>query len=108
MTGPLRLLTLFSALFAAAYAWADSLPPAGLVPMDRMLERVAKDYPGRVLKVELEDEDDGPSGWVYEVKILREDGRVVEVELDAKSLDVIEVEEGHDWLDRLRGRRGDD
>jgi uncharacterized membrane protein YkoI len=49
-----------------------------------------------LLKVELEDEDDAPSGFIYEIKILKSDGSVIEVEYDAKTLKILEVE-GDDW-----------
>ena len=68
----------------------------GIVKLDQVLEQARHQFPGRVLKVELEDEDDAPSGSIYEVKILKSDGSVVEVEYDAKTLKLLEVE-GGDW-----------
>lgn len=44
---------------------------------------------GEVLKVELERED---GRFVYEVKVLSEDGHVREVELDAQDGSLIEIE----------------
>ncbi|GAB6052685.1 hypothetical protein JCM17960_15050 [Magnetospira thiophila] len=93
-------LLMFACAAGGRSAWADEP-----VPMSLLLEKVAKEIPGRVLKVELEEDHDSPSGQKYEVKILREDGRVVEMELDAVSLDVLEVEEGHDWFHRKKGHK---
>ena len=66
--------------------------PADVASIDAALAAVQRDYPGRVLKVELERDRDGPSGWVYEVKTLGRGGRVIEVELDAVSLETLNVE----------------
>lgn len=49
------------------------------------LERV----PGEVVKVELERED---GIWVYEIKILTPQGKRREVEINAKSLEIIKVD----------------
>lgn len=59
-------------------------PPAAL------FDRVADDFGGRILKLELEHEDDD-RGWIYEVKLLQADGRVIKVEYDAVTLEVLEV-----------------
>ncbi len=68
--------------------------PAGIASLDDALAAVQRVHPGRVLKVELESEDDGPAAWVYEVKLLTRAGHVLEVELDAVSLDIVGVEGG--------------
>lgn len=49
------------------------------VPLSGILADAERREPGRVLDVELEDDDE------YEVEILRADGRVVELEYDARS-----------------------
>ncbi len=70
----------------------DAVKLGKAAPMEVLLDRVGKEFPGQVLKLELEEEDG--TGWVYEVKVLGEDGVVVEVEYDAGSLKVLEVERG--------------
>jgi len=68
--------------------------PANIAPVDAAIQTLQHDYPGRVLKVELERESERPSRWVYEVKILTDTGHVVELELDAVTLERLEVEGG--------------
>lgn len=51
-----------------------------ILPLDALLQAVARQLPGRVVGVELE-EDDGR--MVYELKWLLPDGRRLEIELDA-------------------------
>jgi uncharacterized membrane protein YkoI len=53
---------------------------------------VRRDFPGRILSIELEEEEDAPSGWAYEVKVLAASGRVLEIELDSVSLERLAVE----------------
>ena len=60
----------------------------GLVPLRNLLARVNDAYPGQVLEVELEREDDV---WVYEVKLLTETGSVLKLEYDAVNLDLIKI-----------------
>jgi len=74
---------------------ARELLKAGeIVSLEALLEEVKSSYPGHILKIKLDDDDDAETGWVYETKILRDDGVVVEIEYDAKSLKILEVEEG--------------
>jgi len=75
----------------------ELLQAGRIVPVDVLLKKIQSERPGHILKIELEDEKDAKSGWVYETKILREDGVVVEIEYDAKSLEIVEIEEGRKY-----------
>ncbi|HEX4852799.1 MULTISPECIES: PepSY domain-containing protein [Arenimonas] len=55
------------------------------VPLERLLARAEREHPGEVLEVELDDGE-------YEIEILREDGRVVELTYDARSGRLLELE----------------
>ncbi len=96
---PLGLLA-FLSIFSIALADDDRqtaielLQSGQIVSVDALLKKVQSDFPGHILKIKLDDEDDAQSGWVYETKLLREDGVVMEVEYDAKSLEIVKVEEG--------------
>lgn len=52
-----------------------------------MYEAVENDLYGRIIKVELEEDDDE---WVYELKILFNDS-VIKVEYDAATLEMLEI-----------------
>lgn len=97
-------------------SWADEDHPsreavrqaveAGAVaPLEDLLARVASQFEGRVLKVELEWEDHVPGNWVYEVKLLSPDGRVLKLEYQARTLDLLRTRDRHE---RGRGRGRDD
>ncbi|MCW9035421.1 MAG: PepSY domain-containing protein [Alphaproteobacteria bacterium] len=72
----------------------EVLKAGKIAPLETILERVALQFPGHILKTELEKDSDAEDGWAYEIKILREDGVVVEVVYDAKNLTILELEEG--------------
>ena len=58
-----------------------ALESGEILPLRAVLERVERDYPGQFLEVEL-DRDDGR--WLYEIKLIHDDGRMEELELDAR------------------------
>ncbi|EDP60279.1 membrane protein [Vibrio sp. AND4] len=56
-------------------------------PFSDMYEAVESDLYGRIIKVELEEDDDE---WVYELKILFSNS-VIKVEYDAATLEMLEI-----------------
>jgi len=60
------------------------------LPFARLARIALERYPGRIVEAEL-DEDGGRV--VYEIKILRPNGRVLEVELDARTGSILDVDE---------------
>lgn len=57
-----------------------------VLPLRTVLERLEREAPGQVLEVELEQEN---GQWVYEIKVLQSDGRVVKLLLDARDARVL-------------------
>ena len=63
-------------------------------PIAEILRRVADEVPGEVIEVELEREKWlGKRRWVYEIKLIAQDGRLVEVLVDAATAEILAVEE---------------
>ncbi|KII79470.1 PepSY domain-containing protein [Vibrio renipiscarius] len=56
-------------------------------PFSEMYAAVERDLHGRIIKVELEEDDDI---WVYELKI-NYDNNIIKVEYNAQTLDMIEI-----------------
>ena len=95
MTTPLPLLA--CAFLAACLLLPSALADDGsrraregvrsgqLVSLESLLAQARRDHPGQVLEVELEDGE-------YEIEILREDGRVIELTFDARSGRLLETE----------------
>ncbi len=63
-----------------------ALQAGEVLPLPQLLERVAREQPGQVLAVELE-RDDGR--WIYELKLLDPAGRLVKLEVDARSAELL-------------------
>ena len=55
-----------------------------------ILEKVSKAAPGKVLGVDVERHG---GGLIYEIKVLAESGIYYEVEVDARSTDILKIEE---------------
>ncbi len=68
----------------------DAVRRGEILPLATILERVAAVQPGRVIEVELEIED---GVLVYEVELISPDGRLLEVELDARTGDILSLDE---------------
>lgn len=76
----------------------ESMPMSvEVVPLTDLLAVIHKKHPGRVLDVELEQEEYGDTEiWVYEIKMFTRRGRVYELEYDAVTLRLLNVEgRGH-------------
>ncbi len=102
------VITLTGTLFCAS-AWADrqgdardhdhdharhALERGEVRPITEILARVATEVPGEVVGVEFERERrHGEPCWIYELKILAEDGRLLEVLVDAATGRILEMEE---------------
>lgn len=82
-----------------------ALEAGEVLPLRAVLERVERDYPGQIIEVELE-RDDGL--WLYEIKLIRSGGSVIELELDARDATVHRIK-GRDMRssDRREYRRED-
>ena len=92
------LLFALALVLAAAPANADSdqdraraaVQAGQVLSLKTILERLEREHPGQVLEVELEQED---RQWVYEVKLLQAGGRLVKLELDASTGELIKRRE---------------
>ncbi|MGF1683846.1 PepSY domain-containing protein [Photobacterium minamisatsumaniensis] len=61
----------------------------GLIqPYSALQEVVSKQLRGRIIKVELEEDDDI---WIYELKLIDPNNNIVKVEYEAKTLSIIEI-----------------
>lgn len=71
-----------------------ALAAGEILPLRTLLQRLERTHPGEVLEVEL---DQKSGRWIYEVKLLGNDGGVSKLLLDASDATLIET----------RGRRSD-
>lgn len=63
-----------------------------VLPLRTILERVEREYPGQVMEVELEREK---SEWLYEVKVLRKNGALVKLKINARDGVLLGIKEKH-------------
>lgn len=61
-----------------------------ILPLDRILAILRKEFPGEIVEIQLELED---GILIYEFDILSPDGRLNEIEIEAATGRVLEVEE---------------
>ncbi|MFP3875026.1 MAG: PepSY domain-containing protein [Thiohalophilus sp.] len=61
-----------------------------ILPLQEILKRVEKDYPGQIIETELEREH---GRYIYELEILTDNDRVIELELDAATGEVLKTEQ---------------
>lgn len=80
-----------------------ALAAGQILPLRTVLERIRPDFPGEALEVELEQES---GRWVYKVKVLRADGGVSKLRLDARDASLLGVG-GHGRGRGYGGRRGE-
>lgn len=64
-----------------------ALQSGQILPLRTVLESLERKQPGKVLEVELEQKD---ALWIYKVKLLRADGQLIKLMLDAKTAELIE------------------
>lgn len=63
-----------------------------VVSLRSILDRAAQDHPGDLIEAELEEED---GRTIYELKMLTPDGRILKLEYDARTGDLLKARERH-------------
>lgn len=58
-------------------------------PLEDILPGISRSHPGDIVKVELEREK---GRWIYEIKLIDKDGRLVKIEVDARTAEIVEAE----------------
>lgn len=71
----------------------DAVVQGRILPLAEVLAGLQSTAPGRVIEVDL-DEEDGM--LIYEVELVTPDGRLIDVEIDAHSGQVLELAEDDD------------
>lgn len=69
-----------------------ALEQGQVLPLRSVLERVEREHPGQVLKIEFEKED---GRYIYEIRLLQPDGRLAKLEVDAVDGSVIKMKRKH-------------
>lgn len=72
------------------YEAREALRLGQILPLDKIIEAVRKEIAGDIIEIEFERND---GRYVYELEIIDPSGRVVEVEVDARTAEILEREE---------------
>lgn len=59
-----------------------------ILPLETIVAKAGADFPGDILDVELDEEEDG---IVYEIKTITADGRILKLEYDAATGELLKV-----------------
>ncbi len=73
-----------------------------VLPLPTLLERLRRTHPGQVLELELE-RDDGR--WIYEIKLLRANGQLLKLDVDAATAQVLQVKRNEGDKDGRKAER---
>ena len=66
----------------------QALERGQVLPLRTVLDKVEREHQGQVLKIEFEQED---GRFIYEIRLLQQDGRLVKLEVDASSGQVLKI-----------------
>lgn len=77
--------------------------PCAVPPLATVLGKPAREVPGQVLKVEFERED---GRFIYEIRLLQNDGRVAKLKVDAVDGRVLAIKRKDTEKDRDANSRG--
>ncbi len=108
----LAVVLVFAALPAQAGRKGDhdearaAVQAGEVLPLPTLLERLQRTHPGKVLELELE-RDRKAGRWIYEVKLLQADGRLLKLELDAATAQVLKVGQAGGGKDKDRDKDRD-
>lgn len=80
----------------------QALEAGEILPLRGILEGIERDHPGQIMEVELEHKDEG---WRYEVKLLREDGTLFKLKIDARDGKVLGIKKKNDKNISSEGNR---
>lgn len=93
---PLGLVALSPGLADDGQDRARAALAAGrILPLSEILARIEPLAPGRVIEVDYDEDDDDEEGGgrgTYEIEILMTDGRLLELEVDARSGAILDRE----------------
>lgn len=70
----------------------EAVKSGEILPLDQILLSIRGNYEGRVLAINLKDNEQGLFGWVYDIRMINSDNRVINLRVDAGTSTVLMVE----------------
>lgn len=90
ITDPMQLLEIIVVADLKADEVWELKQSGKIMPLEDVIKQVRRDYPGRIIEIELEDED---GRYIYELELVDENGVVWELDVDAKTGQVLKYEQ---------------
>ncbi len=60
--------------------------------LESLIAQVQRDYPGQIIKIELDDRRDR---YIYEIELVNDEGVVIELDIDAATGEVIKYKKDY-------------
>ena len=67
-----------------------------ILPLDEILNKVQKNFTGRIISINLRDNEKGLFGWVYDIMIIDIENNVKQLRVDAGTSTILSVKSGGD------------
>ncbi len=61
-----------------------ALEAGHILPLRTVMDQVERDIPGQIVKIEFDDDDDDDGSWIYKIKVLQPDGKLIKLKIDAR------------------------
>ena len=65
-----------------------------ILPLDEILKKVGDEFGGRIISINLKDNEKGLFGWVYDIMIIGVDNNVKQLRVDAGASTILSVQSG--------------
>lgn len=65
-----------------------------ILTLDQILEKINRNFEGRVISINLKDNEKGLFGWVYDIMIIDMNNKVKQIRVDAGTSTVLSVVSG--------------
>ena len=65
-----------------------------ILSLDIILNSIKQKYSGRILAINLKDNEQGLFGWVYDIRMIDSTNKVINLRVDAGTASVLMVEQG--------------
>lgn len=65
-----------------------------ILPLDQILSSIKDNFDGRVLAINLKDNEQGLFGWVYDIRMIDPSNKVINLRVDAGTSTVLMIEGG--------------
>lgn len=65
-----------------------------ILPLDEILVKVNQTYAGRIISINLKDNEKGLFGWVYDIMLIEPGNKVKQLRVDAGTSTILSVKTG--------------